>query len=63
MIHLDDHMKVIAGRMAEKMRSGVSEKTIFSFLTKTCRWSDAEAEAILSKAKQINERKDDDESN
>lgn len=63
MIHLDDLMKAIAARMAERMRSGKSEKTILSYLTKTCYWSDAEAEAIILKAKQINERKNDNESN
>ena len=64
MSYYDDHMNAVAERVAERLRNGTpalnnlsaGERSERWFLRHYCDWSKEETDAILKRAKQINER-------
>lgn len=53
----EDHLNVVAVRMAKKLREGHSEKSIYRFLFERGGWTEEETNKIIAKAKNICERK------
>ena len=54
---IEDHKEVVALRMANRLDALATEKSIYKHLTECCRWSEADAQEIVARAKQIHERR------